>query len=57
MLKKENKIITERLKVKYEYCYARWMQMKTKQVSRLDMWQKLARRKRNSDGAFNNKEG
>lgn len=31
--------------------------MKIKQVSHLDMRQKLAKRKRNSDGAFNNKEG
>lgn len=30
--------------------------MKIKQVSHLDMRQKLAKRKRNSDGAFNNKE-
>ena len=29
--------------------------MKTKQVSHLDMRQKLARRKRNSDGAFSNR--
>ena len=29
--------------------------MKTRQVSHLDMRQKLVRRKRNSDGAFNNR--